>query len=68
MSGTNRWLPTASRVIEEREKFVSQINKILREIHGNLTGGKEEIRLIYEPNVKKEDFAEAAFSSAGKET
>ena len=31
-----------SRVIEEREKFVSQINKILREIHGNLTGGKEE--------------------------
>lgn len=45
-----------SRLIEEREKFVSQINEILREIHGNLTGEKEKIRLIYEPNVKKEDF------------
>ena len=45
-----------SSLIEEREKFIDQINKILREIHLNLTGGKEEIKIIYEPNVKKEDF------------
>jgi DNA replication and repair protein RecF len=43
-------------VIRERERFVSQINRILREIHRNLTGGKEEIKIIYEPNVREEDF------------
>ncbi len=53
-------------LIEEREKFILQINKILREIHLNLTGGKEEIQLIYEPNVKKRGFKKTAFSGQGQ--
>ncbi|HIV25934.1 MAG TPA: DNA replication/repair protein RecF [Candidatus Scatomonas pullistercoris] len=43
-------------LIEEREKFIFQINRVLKEIHKNITGGKEEIELIYEPNVRGEEF------------
>ena len=39
-------------LILERMKFVSQLNEILSEIHKQLTGGKEAIELIYEPNVE----------------
>ncbi|MDD7739039.1 MAG: DNA replication/repair protein RecF [Fusicatenibacter sp.] len=44
-------------IISRREEFIRQLNQILRGIHQNLTGGKEEIELIYEPNVREEDFA-----------
>ncbi len=54
-------------LIEEREKFILQINKILREIHLNLTGGKEEIQLIYEPNVKKEDLKKQLFQGRDRD-
>mgnify|MGYP001623066054 CR=1 FL=1 len=43
-------------LIEEREKFICQINELLKNIHRNITGGREEIELIYEPNVTKEEF------------
>ncbi len=46
-----------SGLIQERDHFLQQMNAILREIHGNLTGGKEEIHLVYEPSVREEDFA-----------
>ena len=36
-------------LIEEREKFILQINKILREIHLNLTGGKEAVSYTHLP-------------------
>lgn len=49
------------RLIEEREKFISRINQVLREIHKSITGGKEEIELIYEPNVRKEEFEKRLF-------
>lgn len=43
-------------LIRERVTFVDQLNVILEEIHGQLTGGKEKIQLIYEPNVESEAF------------
>ena len=46
-----------SGLIRERDHFIVQMNAILGEIHGNLTGGREEIRLVYEPSVREEDFA-----------
>ena len=42
-------------IIGEREAFIRQVNSVLKEIHKNITGGREEIELIYEPNVKKEE-------------
>lgn len=44
-----------SKIIERREQFVEQLNNIIYEIHKNLSGGNEEIKIIYEPNCKKEE-------------
>lgn len=45
-------------LIQEREHFIGKINEIINPIHKKLTGGKEEIRLIYEPNVTAGQFLE----------
>ena len=44
------------KIIERRKLFVDQLNEIIVEIHRKLSGGKEEIRIIYEPNVNPEEF------------
>lgn len=36
------------KVIESRERFIEQINQIISDIHYKLTGGKEQISLLYE--------------------
>ncbi|MEO2240126.1 DNA replication/repair protein RecF [Dorea sp. YH-dor226] len=38
------------KIIERRKGFVEDINKIISSIHKKLTGGKEELRVIYEPS------------------
>lgn len=43
------------KIIERRELFTNQLNDIIYDIHKSLTGGKEEIKIKYEPNVKKEE-------------
>lgn len=45
-----------SKIIERRKKFVSQLNEIIYDIHLKLSGGKEELKIIYEPDVLMEDF------------
>ena len=52
-----------SKIIERRESFVNQLNEIIYDIHLRLSGGKEELKVIYEPDVKLEDF-EAKLSSS----
>lgn len=43
-------------IIQDRKKFIEEMNGIITEIHRNITGGKEEIRLLYEPSVSEENF------------
>ena len=43
-------------IIQGRKKFIEEMNGIITEIHRNITGGKEEIRLLYEPSVSEENF------------
>ena len=43
-------------IIEKRTEFVKELCKIIKEVHSKLTDGKENIELIYEPNVTVEDF------------
>ena len=52
-------------IISERKKFISRLNDILSEIHRNLTGGKEQILITYEPNVSEEAFGDEL--KAGRE-
>lgn len=45
-----------SKIIERRKVFVDQLNEMIFEIHKKLSGGKEELRIIYEPDVTLEEF------------
>ena len=45
-----------SKIIERRKLFVEQLNEIIFDIHKKLSGGKEEIKVVYEPNVDLEEF------------
>ncbi|MBQ4521377.1 MAG: DNA replication/repair protein RecF [Lachnospiraceae bacterium] len=47
-----------SIMIEERETFIIKLNDIIKEIHKKLTGGKEQIEILYEKNTTKEQFEE----------
>lgn len=45
-------------VIERRYAFSEQLNGIIQKIHKSLSGGKEELKVVYEPEVEKEKFAD----------
>ena len=45
-----------SKIIERRKVFVDQLNQIIYDIHKKLSGEKEEISIVYEPNVIPDDF------------
>ncbi len=52
-----------SKIIERRKQFVDQLNEIIASIHSNLSGEKEKLRLIYEPNVDIESYASSLENS-----
>ena len=43
-----------SHLIRQREIFLQQLNELVKKIHADLTGGKEQIELCYEPDVQAE--------------
>lgn len=43
-------------VIKSREKFVKEINNLVKSIHTKLSGDREQLEIIYEPCVKEQDF------------
>lgn len=45
-----------SKIIERRKTFVSQLNEIIYDIHLKLSGGREKLKIVYEPDVRMEDF------------
>ena len=45
-----------SKIIERRKIFVDQLNEIIYNVHRKLSGDKEELQIVYEPNVSPEDF------------
>lgn len=45
-----------SKIIERRSLFAEQLNDIIYDIHKKLSGDKEEIKIVYEPNVDIKDF------------
>ena len=44
------------KVIRSREAFTERLNGVIREIHGKLSGQKEELEVLYEKNCSEEDF------------
>ena len=49
------------RIIQIREQFVEEVAAIMKQKHFNLTGGLEEMEVIYKPNCKADDFATRLF-------
>ncbi len=56
-----------SVIIKTREKFIRDLNEIIRPIHSKLTGEKEILSVYYEPNVALEDFEKKLRSSRQKD-
>lgn len=48
-----------NKIIERRKAFIEEMNEIISSIHKKLTGGREEIRILYEPSNKELTFEQA---------
>lgn len=44
------------QIIERRKEFVDQLNEIIYGIHKNLSGGREELVIVYEPDTEADNF------------
>ena len=44
-------LECGRNIIKKRKEFISEINELVKDIHSKISGGKEELTLIYEPNI-----------------
>ncbi|MDO4475142.1 MAG: DNA replication/repair protein RecF, partial [Eubacteriales bacterium] len=56
-----------NKVMEERKKFISDLNDIISQIHSKLTGGQEKIEIIYEPNIGNRSLQEAVERSRDRD-
>lgn len=56
-----------SKIIERRQAFSNQISEILKKYHEKLSGGEENIEIVYEPNVSIEDYSSRMESSRDKD-
>ena len=45
-------------IIARRDKFINQLNDIIKDIHIRLSGGKENLLIKYVPDVKEDEFEE----------
>ena len=56
-----------SKVIERRVLFVKQLNEVIAGIHEKLSGGKEHLEIVYEPNVSIENFESELAASTDRD-
>ncbi len=56
-----------NKIIKRREEFIQQINDIIFDIHSNLSGGRENISLKYEPNIEAENIYEELLRNREKD-
>lgn len=52
----NQLVSYGNQIIQARYKFVDKLNEIIKNIHFNLSGGRENLKVIYEPDTSCEDF------------
>ena len=50
------------QVIEGRKEFINDLNRIITPIHYKLSGGSENLTLVYEPDVSLDDFEQVLMS------
>ncbi len=45
-----------SALIKERDAFIKSMNELIFTLHKKLSDGKEELEIVYEPNVAEDEF------------
>ena len=55
------------RIIKKRQAFVQELNEVIQKIHRNLTGGVEELEVIYEPSCAEEELERMTASNREKD-
>ena len=55
------------KTIRKRKQFIEQINEIISAIHLNLSGGIEELKLHYEPNIEENQLEKKILSNREKD-
>ena len=48
----------ATAVIDKRAEFIKKLAAVAKQIHADISGGKELLEVVYEPNVTSEAYAE----------
>ena len=48
-----------NKIIGRRRRFIEQVNEIISEVHTKLTGGREQLKLYYEPGTGNLEFEKA---------
>lgn len=56
-----------NKIIERRQKFIKEINKIISNIHKKLTGNREDIKIVYEPSNGALSFEQALLKNKEKD-
>jgi DNA replication and repair protein RecF len=46
-----------TNIISARKKFIMDINNIVKNIHFKLSDGKEQLKIVYEPNTVEKEFS-----------
>ena len=46
------------QIIERRRGFISDLNEIVGDIHSKLSGNREHLTILYEPNTEADEFEE----------
>ena len=60
-------LEVGKRIIKRRKLFIEELNEIIGQIHSNISGGKEQLILKYEPNIDDIFFADELLKSKQKD-
>ncbi len=56
-----------SRIINRRKKFIEELAPVILDIHSRISGGREELKISYEPNVSEEAFEEELFNALDRD-
>lgn len=63
----NQLVSYGSKIIERRLQFTDQLNDIIKDIHFKLSGGKENIEIVYEPDVLSNEYESKLIASQDKD-
>ena len=60
-------IETGKRIIQRRKQFIEELNNIIGHIHSNISGGREQLILRYEPNIDDIFFADELLKAKQKD-